>query len=126
MSYQSKFKTSKTERQYRSFSDSFKQKKVRDIEQGRSSVVEVSKAYEVSRPSVYKWINKFGVKPKPTRTIVESKSDTSKIIALQKKIADLERLLGQKEIELVFKDKLIDLAEEKYSIDIKKKSKKKR
>ena len=63
---------------------------------------------------------------KPERTIVESKSDTTKILALQKRIAELERLLGQKQIEIEFKDKMIELAEQTYGVDIKKKSGKKR
>jgi len=51
---------------------------------------------------------------------VESKSDTQKILALQKKIADLERSLGQKQIQLEFQEKLIEIAETKYGLEIKK------
>jgi hypothetical protein len=53
--------------------------------------------------------------------IVESKSDTQKILDLKKQIAELERLLGQKQIQLEFKDTMIEIAEEMYKIDIKKK-----
>ncbi len=123
--YKKNFNQSTTERRYRRFSDTFKQKKVREIEQGKSTVIEVCKAYEVTDTAVYKWIKKYGQLKKPQRTIVESKSDTSKIVALQKRIADLERLLGQKQIEIEFKDKLIDIAEQTYGVDIKKKSSKK-
>jgi len=125
MGYKSGFKKSQSERQYRRFSDSFKRKKVEEIQQGKSSVMAIARAYELSATSIYKWINKFGTQSKPERTIVESKSDTQKIIALQKRIADLERMLGQKEVEIIFKDKMIEIAEEKYGLDIKKKSKKK-
>lgn len=52
---------------------------------------------------------------------MESKSDTAKILALQKRIAELERALGQKTIQLEFKDKMIELAEQTYKVDIKKK-----
>jgi hypothetical protein len=52
---------------------------------------------------------------------VESDSDTKKLIELQKRIAELERLVGQKQIQLEFKDKMIELAEQYYRIDIKKK-----
>lgn len=48
-------------------------------------------------------------------------SDSSKIDALQARIRELERIIGQKQIELEFKDKMIDLAEEQYQVDIKKK-----
>ena len=58
---------------------------------------------------------------KKERLIVETESDTLKIIELQKRVAELERIVGQKQIEIDFKDKMIDLAEEMYHVDIKKK-----
>lgn len=51
---------------------------------------------------------------------MEEESDTRKIKELQSKIAELERLLGQKEVQLIFQDKLISIAEQTYGIDIKK------
>ena len=116
----------KSERQRRRFSDSFKKAKVKEIELGKVKVSQISKVYQVTPTAIYKWINKFGSINKPERIIVESKSDTQKILALKKRIAELERLLGQKEIELVFKDKMIDIAEDKFGIDIKKKPSTKR
>jgi len=120
------FKQSTKERTYRRFSPTFKIAKVREIEQGKTKVSEIVKAYEVTDTAVYKWIEKYGMKKKPERTIVESKSDTGKIVRLQQRIAQLERALGQKELDLQFKEKMIELAEEKYGIEIKKKLKKKR
>lgn len=55
------------------------------------------------------------------RLIVETESDTLKIKELQLRIAELERIVGQKQIEIDFKDKMIEIAEEHYGIDIKKK-----
>ena len=120
------FKQSTEERRNRRFSHSFKLRKVREMEQGKTRVSEIVKAYEVSDAAVYLWIKKYGTLQKPERTIVESKSDTGKIVSLQRRIAELERLVGQKELELQFRDKMIEIAEQKYGIDIKKKSKKKR
>jgi len=113
---------SQSERQRRRFSDTFKKKKVKEIELGKVKVSEISKAYQVTPAAVYKWISNFGNTKKTERIIVESKSDTQKIIALKKRIAELERLVGQKEIEIIFKDKMIDIAEDKFGIDIKKKA----
>jgi hypothetical protein len=56
------------------------------------------------------------------RLIVESESDTVRLIEYQKKIAELERLVGQKQVVIEFQNKMIELAEEEYKIDIKKKS----
>jgi hypothetical protein len=61
------------------------------------------------------------MKNKKERIIVESESDTQQLIALKKKVAELERIVGQKQVLLEFKDKMIDLAEQTYGVDIKKK-----
>ena len=61
------------------------------------------------------------MKDKKERMIVESQSDTQQLIALKKKVAELERIIGQKQVLLDFKDKMIDLAEQTYGVDIKKK-----
>ena len=110
------------ERQNRHFSESFKVKKVQEIERGITRISEICKEYEVSDTSVRKWILKYStMKKKAERLIVESQSDTQKILDLKKQIAELERLLGQKQIQLEFKDTMIEIAEEMYKIDIKKK-----
>lgn len=116
------FKQSREARQHRFFSDSFKKQKVLELESGRSSVLEISRQYEVTRTNVYRWMSKFGsMKSKKERVIVETESDTKELLSLKKKVADLERIIGQKQILLDFKDKMIELAEETYHVDIKKK-----
>ena len=61
------------------------------------------------------------MKDKKERLIIETQSDTRELLALKKKVADLARIVGQKQILIDFKDKMIDIAEEMYGIDIKKK-----
>ncbi|MFI5171749.1 MAG: transposase [Chitinophagales bacterium] len=122
MSTKQKFTSSTTERTLRRFSENFKKQKVQEIQLGRSTVLEISKQYEVTTTNVYRWISKFGsMKSKKERVIVETDSDTKELLALKKKIADLERIIGQKQILLDFKDKMIELAEQTYQVDIKKK-----
>lgn len=122
MATREKFQMNTQERQSRRFSTNFKVEKVREIEQRKTKVSEICKAYEVTPTNVYKWLNKFGnMKNKKERVIVESQSDAQQLLALKKKIADLERIIGQKQILLDFKDKMIDIAEEMYGVDIKKK-----
>jgi transposase len=121
MKNNAQFKSSTQERRYRRFSKEWKEKKVKEIIEGRASPSEICKAYELSRTSIYNWLDLYSGKQKPERTIVESKSDTTKILAMQKRIAELERTLGQKQILIEFKDKMIELAEETYKVDIKKK-----
>lgn len=116
------YKMSVEARQRRSFSESFKRKKVQEIERKITSVSQVCKQYEVSPTAVYRWLSTFGDQyKKEVKTIVEMESDTRKILELQKKIADLEQIIGQKQVQLDFKDKMIELAEQMYGVDIKKK-----
>lgn len=115
-------KMSISERRRRRFSDNFKVKKVREIELKQTKVSEICKQYQVTAVSVYKWIEKFGMnKKKLDRLIVESESDTKQLLLLKKKVAELEQIIGQKQVMLDFKEKMIEIAEQTYGIDIKKK-----
>lgn len=106
----------------RTFSEEFKRRKVQEIESGITKVSEISKAYGVTRTAVYKWVYNYSVKmKKKDKLIIEAESDTRKISELKNRIAELERALGQKQIQLDFNEKMIELAEEIYQIDIKKK-----
>jgi len=116
------FRSKPTNRPVRYFSESFRQTKVKEIDRNLTTVTSVSREYEVSRSAVYKWIYKYSFyRKRQIRQIIEPMSDTNKIKELQAKIRELERLVGQKQIQLEFKEKMIEIAEEMYHIDIKKK-----
>jgi hypothetical protein len=57
---------------------------------------------------------------KSVRTIVESERDTRKLFDQQQKIAEMERIIGQKQLLIDFQAKMMELAEQEYGIDIKK------
>ena len=121
MATRDQFKLTLAERRRRTFSDTFKRDKVREIEQGLVRVSDVSKQYGVSDTAVYYWIRKFGIdKQTPERIVIESMSDTRALKDLKERLAELERLLGQKQVEVEYYKKLIDMAEDEYCISIKK------
>lgn len=123
MANRSQFKMSIAQRQVRHFSDTFKMEKVRELESKQVGISEIVREYEVAATTVYRWLKKYGtMKKKPERIIVESDSDTRKLLELKQRVAELERMVGQKQILIDFKDKMIELAEEHYKIDIKKNS----
>jgi len=122
MAHLTQLKLSQSERRRRHFSDSFKLQKVREIETGQTKVSEICSHYQISSQSIYRWINKFGVmKDKKERLVIETESDTRQLIELKKRISELERIIGQKQIQIDFQSKMIELAEETYGVDIKKK-----
>jgi transposase len=122
MATKENFTLSEQQRRSRIFSESFKRQKVQEIERRQTTVSEVSKLYQVRANNVYKWVYKYSKKDnKGVRLVVEMESDTKKMLALQAKIAELERVVGQKQILIDFQNKMIEIAEQEYQIDIKKK-----
>jgi transposase-like protein len=106
----------------RYFSEEFKKKKVTELDKKITSISEICREYEVSAPAVYKWIYKFSnMRKKGLKMVVEAESDTTKILELKKHISQMEQLLGQKQFEIEFLQKQMEIASEQYGIDLKKK-----
>lgn len=113
---------SESERRIRRFSDNFRKEKVRELELGLVKVRDLCEQYQVSEMSVRRWVLKFStMKKNKERLIVETQSDTVQLLELKKQVAELERVVGQKQLLIDFQQKMIELAEEEYRIDIKKK-----
>ncbi len=110
------------ERKRRHFSESFKRKKVQEIESGQTKIADLCRQYDTVRGTIYQWLNKYGsMKTKKERLVIETESDTQKLIALKKENAHLKMIIGEKQIQIDFKDKMIEIAEDHYGVDIKKK-----
>jgi transposase len=115
-------KMTTSERQYRYFSEEFKRRKVSEIERNLITVSEVSTAYQVTGSAIYRWIHKYSLmRKRKEKQVVETESDTRKLLLLREQIKELERTIGQKQIKIDFLEKMVELAEEEYRIDIKKK-----
>lgn len=105
----------------RYFSEGFRKDRVREIERGQTTVREVCKAYEVSDAAVYKWLDKYSsTRKKAVVHVVEAKSATRKVILLQEKVKSLHATVGEKQLQIEFLEKLIELANYQYGIDLKK------
>ena len=111
------------ERLNRYFSEDFRRKKVSEIDRNITSIAEICREYQVTAAAVYKWIYRYSkMRKKGVKQVVESKSDTQKILALKEQIRELERVIGEKQVKLDFQEKMIEIAEKEYGVDIKKKS----
>lgn len=111
------------ERRSRYFSEDFRRRKVSEIERNLVTISEVAREYQLSRTAVYQWCYKYSImRKKKEKLVYESESDTRKIGELKEKIKELERLVGQKQVEVEFLNKLIEITEEDLDIDIKKKA----
>jgi len=111
-----------SKRRSRYFSEDLKRKKVEELDKKLTTVSEICREYEVSHTAVYNWIYKYSLmKKKGVKMVVEAESDTAKIKALRQHISELEQLLGQKQFEIDFLKKQMEIASDQYGIDLKKK-----
>jgi transposase len=107
----------------RVFSESIKRQAVKEFETGQYTVLELSKLYVVKGQTIYNWIKKYSPANGPQLRVVEMADSTdSKIKKLQAQVAELERQVGKKQLQIEFYEKMLSLAKEEYGIDLKKNS----
>ena len=108
-------------RALRHFSEAFKRSKVDELEKGLVTVKQVVDLYGVTKTSVYRWIYSYSIHHQQgTRQVVEMESEGKKTENLLRRQAELERILGQKQLKIDYLEKLIELASEEYKTDLKK------
>jgi len=105
----------------RTFSETFKRAKVKEIIENRLSVRQVCELYNVSRTSVYKWVYKYSSLEKGTKQVVQMESESLKTKRLLEQVAELERVIGQKQLHVDLLNKTLEIASAEVGYDIKKK-----
>lgn len=108
---------------YRVFSAAIKKEKVKQIDEGKFTVKQVSDLYDVSQTAVYNWIKKYSTIRRDERVVVEKVSEASKTQSLYKQVRDLEQALGRKQMELDYYKEIVKLESESGGVDIEKKHK---
>jgi transposase len=112
----------KTRDYHRRFSEDLRRELVRMIDTGKMRVCDVSKEYEVSTTSIYRWLEKYSRYYKhQTRMVVEKKSKGSKLKELEGQLKELESALGRKQMHIDYLEKLIEISGEELGVDIEKK-----
>lgn len=115
-------KSTTRERQNRFFSETFKRSKVSEIDRNILSIAELCREYQVTRSAVYKWIYKYSLmRKRENKQIIEPESETRKVLLLKQELSELQRVIGEKQLKMDFLEKVIELAEKEYGLDIKKK-----
>lgn len=106
----------------RSFSIEFKKAKVLELSKRLITVTQLSRLYGVTATSVYKWIHLYSATPIGVKTVVQMDSEQAKTGYLLNRVAELERSVGQKQLEIDYLNKLIVMLGEELNIDLKKKA----
>jgi transposase len=105
----------------RVFSEEFKKRKAIELTAKQVTVTELSRLYSVSRSAVYKWLYKYSPgHEKKVKLVVEMESESHKTMRLQQQVAELERIIGQKQLEIDYLNKLLEIGSDEMGFDIKK------
>jgi len=108
--------------QNRIFSEELKRRIIQDLDSKATTIGQIVAQYEVSRTSVYKWRYLYSRHfQKQTKMVVQMESEATKTLRQNERIAELERIIGQKQLEIDYLNKLIELAGKDLGIDLKKK-----
>jgi len=105
----------------RNFSEQFKKEKVKDLLEKRISAKQMCDLWQISRTTVYKWLYKYSPHHSSgTKMVVQMESEAHKTLQLLQRVAELERIVGQKQLEIDFLNKVMDLATEELGYEVKK------
>lgn len=112
-----------TLRSPRVFSQDFKQKLVKEYESGNFTVRELSSLHQIAPKVLYGWVYQYSCYNKKNIRVIEMvDSSTKKVKELFERIKELEQIVGQKQMKIDFLEKKIEIAENEFSVDFKKKS----
>jgi transposase len=107
------------ERRY--FSEAFKNEKVDEILSKKTTIKELSFLYEIKPTVIYRWLHKYSkAKLSGIKIHYEMETEEQKTLFYKDKVAELERIVGIKQIEIDFLNKLIEIASSELNVDIKK------
>lgn len=101
------------EKEYRKYSEDLKKRVVAEVESGAISQAEACRRYGLRRGAVWDWLKIYGRINR--RRVVEV------VMSDQKdKIEELKQALADAHLKLRLYDKLMELAQDEYQIDLKK------
>ena len=106
------------------YSLAFQQKVVREIESGELSIGDARRLYDIrGNETIQKWIRKFGKNHLLSKVVrIEMKDEKDRVKELEKRIRQLESALADEHIKNAVLESLVEIARDKYGIDLKKKS----
>lgn len=108
-------------RERRIFSEELKKKAVKDLTGKRTTIKALMNEHQISYQTVYKWLYKYSPYHEQKCTlVVQMKSEEIKNGELLLRMAELERIVGQKQLEIDFLNKLLEIGSGELGFDLKK------
>jgi transposase len=109
------------ERRRRRFSEEFRKEQVALYDSGDITISEISDLYEVKPESVRLWIGKYGKTQLPKPILITSAKDINHTRELEKENKKLKEIIGDQQVELIYKNQLLKVMSERLGKDFEKK-----
>lgn len=110
-----------TTKTIRHFSKEFKKNIVQQLDAKLVTISDIAREYEVSQVSICRWRVEYSKHyQKPTKLVIEMESEALKTQQLQVRNAELERVIGQKQLKIDYLEKLLEIASDELKTDLKK------
>lgn len=110
-------------RERRIFSEELKKKAIKDLVGKRTTIRALMSEHQVSHQAIYTWLYKYSPHHEQKCTlVVQMKSEEAKNQDLRARVAELERVVGQKQLEIDFLNKLLEIGSSELGFDLKKNS----
>jgi transposase-like protein len=105
------------------YSQAFKQKVVSEIEEGKLTVSEAGRLYDIKGSgTIKKWIKKLGKNHLLKKVVkIELTDEVEKLKQTEKERRELESALAQAHLKIMSLEKMLEIAGREYGVDFKKK-----
>ena len=108
-------------REHRIFSEELKKKAVKELVSKRTTIKSLMAEHQISANTVYRWLYRYSPYHEQKCTlVVQMKSEELMNSELRQRMAELERIVGQKQLEIDFLNKLLEIGSEELGFDLKK------
>jgi transposase len=108
-------------RERRIFSEELKKQSVKELVSKRATINSLMTEHQISANTVYRWLYKYSPYHEQKCTlVVQMKSEELKNSELRQRMAELERIVGQKQLEIDFLNKLLEIGSSELGFDLKK------
>lgn len=107
---------------YNRYSVAFKMKVVEEVENGIISAEAARKLYKIpGKASIAEWIEKYGINQRINKAVyIMTNEEQIELLKLRKENKTLQRSLEDSQLKNLAVESLIEIANEKYNLDLKK------
>jgi len=104
------------------YSVAFKMKVVEEVENGLISACAARTLYRIpGKATIAEWVKRYGVNERISRQVyVMTRDEEIELFRLRKEVKRLEKALDDSQVKAIALESLVELAEERYGMDLKK------